>query len=163
VFGIFIDLVQEKVFVEGLLEFLKCKVLGLMQVEIPTDFLESGLNLIFEVDLFKFGSLEVLNHVNILEIVAYLLDHKVTLYVFYTVLLQPIIEQPFNFLVVFGFVLIELRVLINHDYRAELTELVLLLPEKCQNHPLQILVFDVGDIHLKLDVPLILEFLKQLM
>lgn len=42
-FCIFVDLIKEQVLMERVLKFFECEVLCFIEVEIPADFLQSGL------------------------------------------------------------------------------------------------------------------------
>ena len=82
---------------EWIFELLKGKVLGLVKVEVSTDFLKSGLNFGFEVDLLELGPLEVFNGLDVLELMTDVLDGDVAFDVANAVLLEFIVKDPLHF------------------------------------------------------------------
>jgi hypothetical protein len=147
VLSILMNLIEEQILVKGVLELFESEVFSLIQIKIPADLLQSSLYFRLEVYLVQLGSLEVFNHIDILKLLAYLLNDKVAFDVFDTVLFELVVEQSFY---LSYFALLTRNLFIYHDDRKEETVLLFFSIEKCHNNLLQLLVLNVRNIYLKL-------------
>ncbi len=101
----------------------------------------------------------MLNDVDILKLVADVLDGSVAFDVANAVLLELVVEDPFGLFALAGVP----RFLVPHDDGTEEAVLLLFPFKEGEDHVLKFFVLNVGNVDFELQVPLVFKLLQELM